>query len=477
MADAPKTITESELRAMLMDPGVPDSEIAPYLMDSSRDSGSFAPVVVPNPAYVTPSAEEGAVLLNSVNRLARWRRGIAYRRKIDGWSGRKLVSEGDSWFQYPLMLEDVIDQLGDRYAIRSLGAAGDLISDIDMQDELIATIAAERPDGVLLSGGGNDLLGDGRLVRALEPFDPAFDLEDYVTDDFEQTLVDVVDLYRGILQRVATAFPGLPVFCHGYDHALPARGRWLGKPLERLGIADPHLQRALVAHLVDRFYEELHRLAAEPGLAGMLEVIDCRGVVQGDWHDELHPTDEGYARVADLFHARIEARLGGGALEAMAAPLLAEGGVHAAAAAAERMAASMSDDMLVAEIGRRALVTSVDPSRAVAMEANVSEAALEGMGDFFHRIGRRLLKRLNRELHDLLCGEGEDDKADRKALGAALDLGPATVAAALVQLLTVSFGLAPAVATVVAAVVMKRVLGPTLEETCAVWGDLIAEEA
>ncbi|MEL6768072.1 MAG: SGNH/GDSL hydrolase family protein [Pseudomonadota bacterium] len=473
----PEIITESQLRAMLMDPDTPDSKIAPYLMDSGRDSGSFAPVVIPNPAFVTPSAEEGAVLLNSVNRLSRWRRSKAYRRKLKDWTGPKLVSEGDSWFQYPLILEDVIDQLGDRYAIRSLGAAGDLISDMDEQDELIATIAAEKPDGVLLSGGGNDLLGEGRLVRALAPFDPDFEIEDYVTEDFEQTLVDVVSLYRSILQRVATSFPGLPVFVHGYDHALPARGRWLGKPLERLGITDPHLQRALVAHLVDRFYDELQKLAAEPGLAGMLEIIDCRGVVQGDWHDELHPTDEGYARVADLFHARIEARRGAVALEAMAPQLFAEGGVSAAAAAAERMAATMSDDMLVAEIGRRATLTSVDPSRAVALEASVSEAALEGVGDFFHRIGKRLLKRLHRELYQLLCGDGDEDKEDRKALGDALNLGPAAVAAALVQLLTVSFGLAPAVATVVAAVLMKRVLGPTIEETCAVWGDLFTEDA
>ncbi|MEO0429343.1 MAG: SGNH/GDSL hydrolase family protein [Pseudomonadota bacterium] len=474
----PETITESELRAMLMNPEVPDSEIAPYLMDSGRDSGSFAPVVIPNPAFVTPSAEESAVLLNSVNRIARWRRARAYRAKLDDWTGPKLVSEGDSWFQYPLLLEDVIDQLGDRYAIRSLGAAGDLISDMDEQDELIATIAAESPDGVLLSGGGNDLLGEGRLVRALEPFDPDLEIEDYVTEDFERTLIEVIALYRSMLQRVATSFPGLPVFVHGYDHTRPSRGRWLGKPMERLGITDPHLQRALVAHLVDRFYDELDRLAAEPGLSGILEVVDCRGVVQEDWHDELHPTDEGYARVADLFHARISARLGGGALESMAPPaLLAEGGIAAAAAAAERMAEGMSEDLLVAEIGRRATLTSVDPSRAVAMEANVSEAALEGVGDFFHRIGRRLLKRLHRELFQLLCGEGEEDKKDRKKLSDALNLGPTAVAGALVQLLTVSFGLAPAVATVVAAVLMKRVLGPTLEDTCNVWGELFAEEA
>ena len=87
-----------------------------------------------------------------------------YRKKIAvGWSGLRIVSEGDSWFQYPFLLDDVIDQLFDQFAIFSLDAAGDLLQDMKKQDELSGAITAEQPQVVLLSGGGNDLLGDGRL--------------------------------------------------------------------------------------------------------------------------------------------------------------------------------------------------------------------------------------------------------------------------------------------------------------------------
>jgi lysophospholipase L1-like esterase len=274
MSETIPVITESQLREWLMDPDVPDEQIAPYLMTAPREGRSFEPVVIPNPALVTPSAEEAAVLMSNVNRIARWRRAQAYKRKIKNWTGPRLVSEGDSWFQYPILLRDVIDQLDEHYAIRSLGAAGDLISDMFAQDELIATIAAERPDAVVISGGGNDLLGDGRLAKALRPFDPALSPEQYLTPNFEDTLSEVIELYRDILHRVVRTFPGLPVFIHGYDHAIPERGKWLGRPMEKLGILDGALQRALVAQIVDRFYDALAKTLRAPSLAGQIELVD-----------------------------------------------------------------------------------------------------------------------------------------------------------------------------------------------------------
>ena len=468
MTGSPPIITESELRAWLMDPDTPDSQIAPYLMADPHEGDGFAPVIVPNPALVTPSAEEGAVLMSSANRISRWRRHRAYRRKIRTWTGPKLVSEGDSWFQYPIILDDVVDQLGAHYAIRSLGAAGDLISDMVAQDELIATIAAERPDAVILSGGGNDLLGDGRLARALHPFDPALSPADYLTPDFETMLTTVIGLYRDILFRVARTFPGLPVFLHGYDHATPARGKWLGRPMEKLGILDGALQRKLVALIMDRFYAALTTTIQEPTLAGQVELIDCRGLVQGEWHDELHPENSGYARVADRFHERITMRL---AAEVPAGAPMAGLGLSRAAEAAVTFAETANHDALIAELGRRATMASADPDATVPIGAEFRGAALEGMGDIFGDIGRRIFSRVNRQLHALLCGDDAENAADRDKLKDALGLDDAAVAAVLVQILVGSFGLMPAVATLVAALFLKHVLKPSLDEICSVWED------
>jgi hypothetical protein len=38
--------------------------------------------------------------------------------------------------------------------------------------------------------------------------------------------------------------------------------------------------------------------------------IDCRGTVgAGEWHDELHPKNEAFRRIADLFHNEIEQKI------------------------------------------------------------------------------------------------------------------------------------------------------------------------
>ena len=70
-------------------------------------------------------------------------------------------------FQYPLLLKDTIDQLIDRdnfqYAIYGLSEAGDLLSNIVREDEISEAIERENPDVLLISGGGNDMVGNGRM--------------------------------------------------------------------------------------------------------------------------------------------------------------------------------------------------------------------------------------------------------------------------------------------------------------------------
>ena len=472
MADSPvqvPPITETQLYEMLRDPEIPDEKIAPYLTENLHASTPYAPIIQPNPATVEPSLEQGAVLLSNANALARWRRNQRYKTRIKTWDGPRLVSEGDSWFQYPILLKDVIDQLEPNYAIRSLGAAGDLVSDMVTQNELIATVMAEKPDGVLLSGGGNDLLGEGRLVRALKHFDPALDVPDYVTQDFEETLKATIQHYRALMFRLVRNFPGMPVFCHSYDHAIPDKGRWLGKPMEKLEIRDPALQRKIVAHLVDRFHSAMVDLVAEPTLNGSVHLVDCRDLVNGDWFDELHPRNVGFARVGQLFDEALSQNLAAGSAMAATPSITPPFGANEAADEVVMLASALSDDALIAEIGRRSLLLSAEPELNVGgSEAAISMAA-SGGEESFKTLGQRILRRLSRELHGLICGENPDDEEERKKFLDALGLGGPALAGALVQLLVGAFALAPAVATVLAAFLIRRVLRPTLEETCAVW--------
>ena len=66
-----------------------------------------------------------------------------------GYDGPIIVSEGDSWFQYPLLLKDTIDHVMNRYAVMSLGAAGDLLNRMADKQEYVRAVqetGADIPD-------------------------------------------------------------------------------------------------------------------------------------------------------------------------------------------------------------------------------------------------------------------------------------------------------------------------------------------
>lgn len=462
-----------ELEAMLLDPDVPDAAIRPYLRLVTVGTAAFEPTVMIDPQMIAESVEESALALSSLNSLARWRRLMHYRRNVGGWSGPKAVSEGDSWFQFPFLLDDVIDQLGRDHLIFSLGAAGDLLGDMVNQDELVGAVTAERPDVVFLSGGGNDLLGGGRLTQFLHTFSEGRPASDYPTPDFDVILQKTLDLYAGICEAALAA--GAPtIVCHSYDYAIPAGGRWLGRPLASLGIHDAGLQRAIIRELIDRFHAGLAALVRRSDFRGRVLLADCRGVVgTNEWWDELHPTDDGFAAVAARFRdtlAGVEAPVVSVAA-AEAGPVRER--VEEALSEAAFDLARFPEETLFVELGRRIQILDQSPAAAAAFAMPLSETAEEGVLDALGAVGRRVFRRLHRELHGLLCGDAAEDEADRDKLRKALGLGEAAVVAAISAVLIGSLGVAPLVAPVIAAIIYRRGLEPTVEELCALWTEAL----
>jgi hypothetical protein len=125
------------------------------------------------------------------------------------------------------------------------------------------------------------------------------------------------------------------VICHGYDYVIPGgapgderhplwarQDQWIGRAMrEDLGITDPRLQRAIVRLMIDRLNERIRSLCGGNNPHGAFRTafhVDVRGTVVGSlWADELHPTDAGYARVAQRFVAVLRSAIHG--LEAMPA--------------------------------------------------------------------------------------------------------------------------------------------------------------
>lgn len=302
-------ITLSELKAKIRDIDTPDEEIAAYLVEAPDVSDAFAPQVRINPELVDDEGVEADVAMRFFNAMSKRRRQKRYQRKIDnGWSGLRIVSEGDSWFQYPFLLRDVIDQLFDDYAIYSLGAAGDLVQDMLDQDEIMQAVRQKQPHVFLISGGGNDLLGDGMLKTAVHPFKAGRAAKDYPNATFGKRLKDIIGVYRSIFTALLAEFPGLKILCHGYDYAQPDNARWLGKPMASLGIKDKALQTRIVAEMINRFNAALVTLAAE--FPGSVVRVSCLNAVGDNWHDELHPNNRGYADAADKFRSVIASMFG-----------------------------------------------------------------------------------------------------------------------------------------------------------------------
>jgi hypothetical protein len=470
-------IDRAKLEAILTDLHVPEGDIRPYLQIDPAESQAFRPSIVANPARVAYPDTEAAVALASLNGVSRWRRQTLYRSKIGkGWSGLKVVAEGDSWFQYPFLIEDVIDHLFDPWAILCLSGAGDLLGDMAKQDEVTVAVAAERPDVLLLSGGGNDILGGGQLVRHIKTFESGRKPADYVKGDFDDLLAQTVETYGGIIDKALQA-GAKRVVLHTYDYVIPNNGPWLGRPLLKLGIADRALQRAILRVLIDRFHAALSRLSSR--YDGKVALVDVRGTVGDDeWYDELHPTTRGFAKVARLIRAAAEGGAAEGAeLESVSSPEFPEAverPLPVADAEAVMALLAVESEALVAEIGRRSAILEFSPDAAASYSLELPTATTEGFGSSFMELGARLVDRLHRELYGLLCGDGGEASEERDKLKDALKLSQAAMIGGISAAL-IAIGTPPFIAPLVAAVIVKSGIDPTWEVTCKFWGEKLGD--
>jgi hypothetical protein len=128
------------------------------------------------------------------------------------------------------------------------------------------------------------------------------------------------------------------------------------------------------------------------------------------------------------------------------------------------------EDQLYIQLGIRAKALAVDPSISGSFDPDVTyDEAEMGVLDDVREFGKLLFRRWNRELNQLICGSDPDSRKERTQLAKALGIGDAAAAAYISVLLVTSFGLAPALAAVAAAIIIKHIFRPTVEEFCSVW--------
>lgn len=314
-------------------------------------------------------ANEGR--LGRLNEKDQERRDKVFKEKIrDGFrqdpDNIVILAEGDSWFQFPKVyikdpVEDIIDWImeDERYAVKSLAAGGEWLSNIFYSGEYVEELPKLSPDVFLISGGGNDMVGNNRLalfIRNLKlgeagsPDDEALmealvakrkddkgiDLRQYerglqfVSPDFIKFLNVYFVQYFVFLYNLSQhpRYQKMLILTQGYDYVVPFNksranwltfrrlvnnfldtGKWLFEPLALKGILDKEDQEAVLYVMIYEFNEMLIQLAEFKGMKNVFH-IDCRGLAkEDDWFDELHLKSNVYEKIAEVFKKCIEENL------------------------------------------------------------------------------------------------------------------------------------------------------------------------
>jgi hypothetical protein len=150
--------------------------------------------------------------------------------------------------------------------------------------------------------------------------------------------------------------------------------------------------------------------------------------------------------------------------------------------AAKRIAAQHQDVIVSLQNNR-------EPDLLAALAQSVQEAA-DGSGRIIRiepidvdrlprdsvsvALGRRILARWSRTMHDFLCKSGGEEEDLRERLMSALTNRDGGAVALLAGALVAAFGVSPAVAALVAALLMKLVIGPAKDELCQSWAASLA---
>jgi hypothetical protein len=239
-----------------------------------------------------------------------------------------LLADGDSWFDYPLdgaipgIHTDVIAALPNqcKFAVHILNLAHyGFTSTQEMGyakqkkiHEVLSNTDNGKFDGILFSGGGNDIVGDALCIWLNDAKDVGGDYDraldtvrlDGVIESVRSNYLDLIALRDEVL-------PGAPIFTHSYDLPVVSGvgvacllGPWLKPSLDFCGWTDPVKGAGVIHEIMQKFDGMLLELSLEP--TNNLVHVQTQGtLMSGEWANELHPTPDGFKKIAAKFATAI----------------------------------------------------------------------------------------------------------------------------------------------------------------------------
>lgn len=274
----------------------------------------------------------------------RRQREIAASRRRRGRSrsalagARLLVAEGDSWFHYPFF--DVLRFLEDDFGydvehvahrgdtVESMAYDGGQLDDFERTLERVI-LRGDVPRAILVSGGGNDIAGDGFAMLLNHRSSPMRGLNAAVLQGVVQTRIlvaytTIVTAVTRLCERLVGA--PLPILLHSYAPPVPdgrgylggwgwLPGPWLDPGFREKGYDDLAERTEIAEVLIGVFHDALSSLAGSAGFAHV-QLVDLRSLLsnelasgryRADWGNELHPTQSGFSTVAQAFADALDA--------------------------------------------------------------------------------------------------------------------------------------------------------------------------
>jgi hypothetical protein len=131
---------------------------------------------------------------------------------------------------------------------------------------------------------------------------------------------------------------------------------------------------------------------------------------------------------------------------------------------------AQDENQLYAELGRRLTAMQANPAFSASFAPELplgleSQGATEDLKAF----GQRFFARVNVQAFQMICGKDAPTIEDREKVIDAFGVGKDAVAAAVAALLVSQLGIAPAIASVVAALIIRVFFKPVYDSMCETW--------
>jgi hypothetical protein len=245
-----------------------------------------------------------------------------------------LLADGDSWFDYPLDANgrwgsgyDIIAQLNSlpsKPFILNRAHYGDATTTelgytrVKKMTDAIRNPANGPFDAILFSGGGDDVVGDQFCIwlndAASVQNDPTKALNDA---RFNAVLGLIKASYSDLVGfRNDELGAEIPIYVHGYDFAIPSGkgvycfGPWLKPSLDYCGWTDLNQATQIVRNALTRFGELIQQLAKDA--TDNIIYVPTQGTLAAtDWANELHPTPDGFRKIAAKFQTALDRKFPG----------------------------------------------------------------------------------------------------------------------------------------------------------------------